>query len=51
MGSKRFVDFDNCTIVFEENDQVIDPIDILEPGDLLVFNYGQKHWVTSCDIE
>jgi len=51
MASQRFIDFKKCTIAFEKDDHIIDPGDLLEVGDLLVFNYGQRHWVTSCDIE
>ena len=51
MASKRYSDFEDCTVAFVKDDQIIDPIELLELGDLLLFNYGQQHWVTSCDIE
>ena len=51
VGSKKGIDYNKCDIGFQKNKEIINTLQVCEIGDLIVFNYGQTHWVESCDIQ
>lgn len=50
-GALKGRDYHSGATGFDCRGDVVDMDDVCRPGDMVVFNYGQQHWVTPCDIE
>jgi len=50
-GALKGRDYHSGATGFDCRGDLVDTDDVCRPGDMVVFNYGQQHWVTPCDIE
>ena len=50
-GTQKGRDYTSGSTGFQTKDGIVDTDDLCRPGDMIVFNYGQLHWVTPCEME